>query len=52
MEGAAIRHLDSVRGAFQERATLLIFLKVHPLVDGLSDDLRYDALVKCIGIPD
>lgn len=38
--------------AFQEHATFLRYLKVHPLFDGLRDDPRFDALVKRIGIPD
>jgi eukaryotic-like serine/threonine-protein kinase len=38
--------------AFQEHATFLRYLKVHPLFDGLRDDPRFDDLVKRIGIPD
>ena len=38
--------------AFQEHATFLRYLKVHPLFDGLRDDPRFDALVKRMGIPD
>jgi serine/threonine protein kinase/Flp pilus assembly protein TadD len=38
--------------AFQEHASFLAFLKVHPLFDSLYGDPRFDALVKRIGIPD
>jgi len=38
--------------AFQERASFLVNLKIHPLYDGLRDDPRFDALAKRIGIPD
>jgi serine/threonine protein kinase/tetratricopeptide (TPR) repeat protein len=38
--------------AFEEHASFLVYLKVHPLFDVLRDDPRFDALVKRIGIPD
>jgi serine/threonine protein kinase/Flp pilus assembly protein TadD len=38
--------------AFQEHATFLVNLKIHPLFDRLRDDPRFDAMVKRIGIPD
>lgn len=38
--------------AFQEHASFLITLKVHPIFDNLQGDPRFDPLVKRIGIPD
>jgi len=38
--------------ALQERANFLVYFKVHPMFDNLHGDLRFDALVKRIGIPD
>ncbi len=36
--------------AVQERATGLMFLRVHPRVDAIRSDPRYDALVKRLGL--
>jgi hypothetical protein len=38
--------------AFQERATFLLTVKVHPFFQALHGDPRFDDLVKRIGIPD
>jgi len=38
--------------AFQERATFVVTLKVHPFFQTLHGDSRLDDLVKRIGIPD
>jgi serine/threonine protein kinase/Tfp pilus assembly protein PilF len=37
--------------AFQERAGLLIYFKVHPMFDELRRDPRFEALARRIGIP-
>jgi serine/threonine-protein kinase len=44
--------LEWLEKAIQERASAVLFLKVHPLFDGLLGDPRFDDLVKRIGIPD
>lgn len=36
--------------AVEERATGLIFLRVHPRMDAIRGDARYDALVKKLGL--
>src|SRR5271170_596000 len=41
---------DWLEKAFQERATFLVYFKVHPLFEGLRGDPRFDALVKRIDI--
>jgi len=38
--------------AFHERPPFLVWVKVHPLFEGLRDDPRFAALLKRIGIPD
>jgi Tfp pilus assembly protein PilF len=38
--------------AFLERPPFLVWIKVHPLFEGLRDDPRFAALLKRIGIPD
>ncbi len=38
--------------AFQERATFMAFLKMHPFFADLRGDPRFAALAKRIGIPD
>ncbi len=38
--------------AFQSHDSVMLELKVHPLFAVFHDDLRFDALVKRIGIPD
>ena len=37
--------------AFEERAGLLIYLKIHPMFDELREDPRFEVLVSRIGIP-
>ena len=43
----AFRWLDI---AVEEKATGLIFLRVHPRIDALRGDPRYDALLKRVGL--
>jgi serine/threonine protein kinase/Flp pilus assembly protein TadD len=43
---------DWLEKAFQSHDSFLQHLKVHPLVDALRGDPRFDDLVKRIGIPD
>jgi hypothetical protein len=43
---------DWLEKAFHERTSFLAYFKFHPLFDNLHGDLRFDALVKRIGIPD
>lgn len=37
--------------AFEDRCSILTYIKVIPLFDGLKSDPRYDKLVRCIGLP-
>jgi tetratricopeptide (TPR) repeat protein len=37
--------------AFEERAGLLIYLKIHPMFDDLREDPRFEVLLSRIGIP-
>ena len=37
--------------AFEERAGLLIYLKIHPMFDELREDPRFEGLLSRIGIP-
>jgi len=37
--------------AFEERAGLLIYLKIHPMFDELREDPRFEVLLSRIGIP-
>ncbi len=43
----AFRWLDI---AVEERATGLIFLRVHPRIDAIRQDPRYQALLRRVGL--
>ena len=49
--GQVDRAFEWLERAFEERVGLLIYFKVHPMLDELRIDPRFEALAKRIGIP-
>jgi hypothetical protein len=45
------QHFEWLEKAYQERANLMAYLKVTPVVDSLRSDPRFDNLLRRMGLP-